>query len=517
MAAQSRMLSILCLIFISSIALSIVPVSANSSNESSNGTRRFRLLAVETQYDSGRMRSAQFLINELLGYQNWNNATTEYVSYIHLLSLYNHEEVDDTVKPFLRGTSNEANVKNEALNFLGESSAGEIVLFYYCGHGLGASLRLPDGKVEMTELNDWLSSGGLPQAFVIVILDTCDSGAWIADGEGSMFGVGRVVLTSCKSGQTSWGWWAWWSWFTYIGMIEGFQFAEDSNGDGWISAAEDFAYAKPATESYSSGIGLPQNPTSYFGVLDGDIPIVQKDTAKPFPLWDIAVTYMETSTEIVLSGSPVTVAVTVVNQGVKTWNQQVGIYYDSTLAMDETVAVDPGETVTLLLLWNTTGTYEGSYLLSVKASVGPGELDTADNTFVDGILRVYNAKIDVKPDNLKLRSEGASITCYIELPPVFDVDVFDIDVSSVRLGTEVPAGKPSVIEDFDNDGILELMVRFDREAAVSYILSTDIDGYITGFSRWVTVRVIGRLLSGTFFEGFDIIRVTFHPLWQEIK
>jgi hypothetical protein len=54
------------------------------------------------------MRSAQILIKELLRYQNWNNATTEYVSHIHLLSMYKPEELDSAVKPFLKGFSSEA-------------------------------------------------------------------------------------------------------------------------------------------------------------------------------------------------------------------------------------------------------------------------------------------------------------------------------------------------------------------------------------------------------------------------
>jgi len=60
-------------------------------------------------------------------------------------------------------------------------------------------------------------------------------------------------------------------------------------------------------------------------------------------------------------------------------------------------------------------------------------------------------------------------------------------------------------------------MKFDREAVVSHILSTGVDGYIAGFSRKVTLRVIGKLFSGPSFAGYDTIKVTFHPLWQELK
>lgn len=45
----------------------------------------------------------------------------------------------------------------------------------------------------------------------------------------------------------------------------------------------------------------------------------------------------------------------------------------------------------------------------------------------------------------------------------------------------MPAEDISAIKDFDHDGVLELMVKFDREAVVSYILSAGVDGYIAGF------------------------------------
>ena len=464
------------------------------------------------------MKSAQFLIKELLDYRTWNNVTTEYVSYIHFLSMYEYEEVDDVTKPFLRGLSTKENLEKEVVDFLGQAIPGEIVILYYCGHGGLGNLLFPDGRLRVEELNEWLLSGGLPQAFVTVILDTCHSGSWINDGEGSIFGNDRSVLAASRSGQLSWGWCEYWSWFTYVGVIEGFQLAEDSNGDGWISAAEDFAYAKPHTESYASDFGLTQNPTSYFGVADGDIPLVQRDITKPFPVWDIAVIHVETSTNVVLAGSPVTITVIVENQGVKSWNPLISVYYDTSFAVNQRmVTVNPGEIVALSLVWNTTGTYKGLYTVSVRASIGPGETDIADNTFADGTIEVYNATINIKPQNLKLNSKGSWITCFIELPSIFGADVYEIDISSVRLGADVPTENVFAVGDFDHNGVYELMVKFDREAVVSYILSTGVDGYIAGFSRWVTLRVMGKLFSGVHFEGYDTIRVTFQPPWQQLK
>jgi hypothetical protein len=408
-------------------------------------------------------------------------------------------------------------MKNEILNFLGQATPGEIVIFYYCGHGDYGKLLLPDGKVQLEELHRWLLSGGLPQALVTVILDTCNSGSWILDGEGGLFGFRRIVMASSRSAETSWGWCGFWSWFTYVGVIEGFQFAEDLNKDGWISAAEDFAYAKPHTKSYALQFGKKQNPTGYFDLADGDVPLVQRDVTKPFPLWDVAVIHAETSIDVILAGAIVNVTVIVENQGFKKWNPLITVYYDSSLAVNEVVNVSPGETLTLSLAWNTSGTYEGSYVISVMASVGPGEIDIADNTFVDGVVKVYNAIIELKPKNLKLKSAGSWIICSIEFPEVFDIDVSEIDVSSVKLGAKVQAETLFEIKDYNQDGIPTVMVKFNREDVVSYILSIGVGEYIAGFSRWVTLRVVGKLFSGVSFEGYDTIKVTFHPLWQESK
>lgn len=107
-------------------------------------------------------------------------------------------------------------------------------------------------------------------------------------------------------------------------------------------------------------------------------------------MWDVAVIHAETSIDVVLAGAIVNVTVIIENQGFKKWNPLITVYYDSSLAVKEVVNVSPEETLTLSLAWNTSGTYEGSYVISVMASVGPGEIDIVDNTFVDGVVKVYN-------------------------------------------------------------------------------------------------------------------------------
>lgn len=96
------------------------------------------------------------------------------------------------------------------------------------------------------------------------------------------------------------------------------------------------------------------------------------------------------------------------------------------------------------------------------------------------------ATIDINPETLNLRSKGKWITCYIELLEGYDVA--DIDVNTILLSGAVPcAMHPVKIVDYDKDGILELMVKFERNAVqelyegdgeMEIIVTGELDGYI---------------------------------------
>ncbi len=106
------------------------------------------------------------------------------------------------------------------------------------------------------------------------------------------------------------------------------------------------------------------------------------------------------------------------------------------------------------------------------------------------------ATIVIDPDTLNLNSKGKWITCYIELPG--DYDVGDIEVSTIQLNDEVPAeSRPTGVGDCDDDGIAELMVKFDRSAVQEILEAGD----------EVEITVTGELNDDTKFEGSDTIRV----------
>lgn len=113
---------------------------------------------------------------------------------------------------------------------------------------------------------------------------------------------------------------------------------------------------------------------------------------------------------------------------------------------------------------------------------------------------IINASTSMEPAILNLKLKSKWITAYIELPQGYDVS--DIDVSSIMLNDTVPAKpKPTAIGDHDNDGVPDLMVKFDRNAVSELILSK---GIMYGN---VTLTVTGKLNNGTQFEGSDTIRV----------
>jgi hypothetical protein len=107
-----------------------------------------------------------------------------------------------------------------------------------------------------------------------------------------------------------------------------------------------------------------------------------------------------------------------------------------------------------------------------------------------------SAGLAIEPNVLNLKSEGMWITCHIELGETLDVGA--IDVNTVLLNGQVPAElHPASVGDDDEDGIPDLMVKFDR-AAVQEIVEVGDE---------VTLTVTGRLTNGISFADSGSIRV----------
>jgi len=116
------------------------------------------------------------------------------------------------------------------------------------------------------------------------------------------------------------------------------------------------------------------------------------------------------------------------------------------------------------------------------------------------------ATVDIDPDTLNLKSKGQWITAYIELPGAYQPS--QIDIATVKLNNVVPAvtdpkydfvtNPGSYITDKDGDGVLERMVKFDRNAVQNLLVAGN-----------NVVTISGRLLGWPAqpdFAGSDTIR-----------
>ena len=105
---------------------------------------------------------------------------------------------------------------------------------------------------------------------------------------------------------------------------------------------------------------------------------------------DVAVLNVTKSLTSVHPGEIVRINVTVKNEGRITETFNVTLYYDNTEIGKQLVSsLAPSADTTLTFNWNTTGVAPDTYTIKAIADNVPGETDTADNTYVDGTLRVH--------------------------------------------------------------------------------------------------------------------------------
>ncbi|MCP5105882.1 MAG: hypothetical protein GY950_21020, partial [bacterium] len=116
---------------------------------------------------------------------------------------------------------------------------------------------------------------------------------------------------------------------------------------------------------------------------------------------------------------------------------------------------------------------------------------------------VVEATIDIHPDTLNRKSKGKWVIAYIELPGGFNVEDIDIGTLAVTAVDENPIVEPiyaqlspTAIDDYDSDGLPDLMVKFKRSRLIEVLNSGN---------RLITIS--GELNNGTPFEGSDPFRV----------
>jgi len=107
--------------------------------------------------------------------------------------------------------------------------------------------------------------------------------------------------------------------------------------------------------------------------------------------------------------------------------------------------------------------------------------------------------INVDPNTLNLSSNGNTVKAVLQLPEGYDPH--DIVIETVSIGGVIFANpSPISYSDENGDGIMELVVKFDRAALEAILIEGDS----------VPVTVTGEVRDTTWFTGTDYIRAI-HP------
>ena len=134
--------------------------------------------------------------------------------------------------------------------------------------------------------------------------------------------------------------------------------------------------------------------------------------------------------------------------------------------------------------------------------------DTADNIIRYILLTIPKiiGTFEVRPRVLNLHSKGKWITAFIELPEGYNVA--EISVSSLLLNDTIPAEmRPFAVGDYDEDGVPDLMVKFNRQAVIDLVLK---NYQFSDMFGTITLTVTGKLYDGTLIQGSDTIRIILH-------
>jgi outer membrane protein assembly factor BamB len=140
--------------------------------------------------------------------------------------------------------------------------------------------------------------------------------------------------------------------------------------------------------SYATGGGVESSPA----VADGKVYVGSRDSkVYAFGSHDVAIMNVTTSTPEIYTGQMLNINVVAKNEGTFNETFNVRAYYDSTLIGTQTVTDLPQDVeMTLIFSWNTTDVACGYYTISANASVVFGETDTADNTRIDGTVKIVS-------------------------------------------------------------------------------------------------------------------------------
>ena len=156
----------------------------------------------------------------------------------------------------------ESAIKNALINLGNKGDKDDIVLFYFYGHGGEsgdsdgdgipdeAAIFASDDPITARELNEIFDNYVSDKQ--VIIIESCNSGGFIFDNT-NIRGDNRLIITSSKSGQSSWGNSHYRGYFNHY-LEKGLKGEADliengGDGDGSVTAEEVYRYAAPRTDT----------------------------------------------------------------------------------------------------------------------------------------------------------------------------------------------------------------------------------------------------------------------------
>lgn len=131
------------------------------------------------------------------------------------------------------------------------------------------------------------------------------------------------------------------------------------------------------------------------------------------------------------------------------------------------------------------------------ATVAPFVRETEISIVLQGAIEPAIGDMGAHPESINIQNRNGAVTCYLELPE--PLSVADIDPTSIRLNETVAPRSAPTLGDADEDGRLDLTIKFDRGAAIDR-LPVDMVASVrlTGF-----METGQRFLSEDFVAAFD--------------
>jgi hypothetical protein len=217
-----------------------------------------------------------------------------------------------------------------------------------------------------------------------------ENNIFIIDGEGSPY-PGLIALHFCMNSTHVKG--------TQVMSLNALQ-ADDV---AWLNGTLRYPFGKDL--AYEINVTLPRGSEIIQILSDGNFTVEDNmivwntpidGLAIEFAPPNVAITGVVPAKTVVCQDCRTSVNVTVANHSNSTQAVNITVYANAIIIGAQTAFIESKMSTTIVLDWNTMGFAPGNYTIRAYASPLPGEINTADNEYVDGtvqILQTYSLSI----------------------------------------------------------------------------------------------------------------------------